>query len=169
MIAGNSLALGGGACHGVGVQQPTTNPPMPESKWSAGSLRIVSRTITVEEISAVLGIQPDDHFEHGGLDIACNPDTFRRERSVWILKSGLGSDRWLQEHAEALVRRLEGQREALGRLAESCDLELFLGFGSESGQGGCVLPARLLAEIGSLGLDVVLDLYPPDEAAQLDE
>lgn len=142
---------------------------MPESKWSAGSLRIVSRTITVDEISAVLGIQPDDHFEHGSLDIACNPDTFRRERSVWILKSGLSSDRWLQEHAEALVRRVEGHRDSLGRLAESCDLELFLGFSSESGQGGCLLPARLLTQIGSLGLDVVLDLYPPDDVVPLDE
>ncbi|MFC7219687.1 DUF4279 domain-containing protein [Streptomyces polyrhachis] len=151
------------------MQQPMTNPPMPDTKWSAGSLRIVSQTITVDEISAVLGIEPDDYFEHGSLEIACNPDTFRRKRSVWILKSGLDSDRWLQEHAEALVGRLGERRESLGRLAESCELELFLGFGSENGQGGCVLPARLLTEIGSLGLNVVLDLYPPDDIAQLDE
>jgi hypothetical protein len=49
-------------------------------------------------------------------------------------------------------------------LSVDCNLELCLGFGSENGQGGCVLAARLLAEVGALGLDLVLDLYPPESA-----
>ncbi|MFE3230459.1 hypothetical protein [Nocardia sp. NPDC059228] len=40
-------------------------------------------------------------------------------------------------------------------------MELFLGFGSQNGQGGGALPADLLADVAALGLDIVLDLYPP--------
>ncbi|MGW9453970.1 DUF4279 domain-containing protein [Streptomyces sp. NPDC055632] len=138
----------------------TTQPPMPDSKWSAGSLRITSRTITADEITAVIRLAPDDHHEHGHVAIPCT-DTFPRDFSVWTLKSGLGNDRWPDEHAAALVKRLEGREEALSRLAADCELELFLGFGSENGQGGCALPAQLLKEIGLLGLNIVLDLYPP--------
>ncbi|MCF3128827.1 hypothetical protein [Streptomyces olivochromogenes] len=44
-------------------------------------------------------------------------------------------------------------------------MELLLGFGSENGQGGCVLPTEPLTEVCALGLDIVLDLYPPESAA----
>ncbi|MFF3343122.1 hypothetical protein [Streptomyces flavidovirens] len=127
----------------------TTPRPMPDGKWSAGSLRITSRTISAAEISEALGIDPHDKFEQGGLAIPGNPE-----------RSGLGSDRWPEEHAAALIRLLEGRHEALGRLAVDCEVELLLGFGSENGQGGCVLPADL-REVGLLGIDVVLDLYRP--------
>ena len=148
-------------CHRWDVpDELTMQPPMPDSKWSAGSLRITSRTITADEITAVIGHDPDDHYQHGQLAVPCT-DTFRHEYSVWILKSGLGNDRWLDEHAAALVEFLRGREGALSRLAADCDLELLLGFSSENGQGGCVPPAQLLREIGLLGLDIVLDLYPP--------
>jgi uncharacterized protein DUF4279 len=134
---------------------------MPDAKWSAGSLRITSRTISAAEISEALGIDPHDKFEQGSLAIPCSPESFRRESNVWSRRSGLGSDRWPEEHAAALIRLLEGRHEALGRLEADCEVELLLGFGSENGQGGCVLPAALLREVGLLGIDVVLDLYPP--------
>jgi hypothetical protein len=119
---------------------------MPDEKWSAGSLRIESRTISADEISKVLGIEPHRTSQQG---------------NVWIRTSGLGNDHWPDEHVAALIRLLDGRHDALARLAADCEVELFLGFGSESGQGGCVLPAALLKEIGLLGIDVVLDLYPP--------
>ncbi|MFI1398636.1 DUF4279 domain-containing protein [Streptomyces sp. NPDC020681] len=158
----DSLVLWRVVCHGDRVpDELPTQPPMPDAKWSAGSLRITSRTISAEEISEALGLDPHDKFEQGSLAIPCNPDSFRRESSVWILTSGLGSDRWPDEHAAALIKLLEGRHEALARLAADCEVELLLGFGSENGQGGCVLPSDLLKEVGLLGIDVVLDLYPP--------
>jgi hypothetical protein len=77
----------------------------------------------------------------------------------------LGEDRWLDEHVAALVQRLEGKDGASRELAASCESELVLGFSSENGQGGCTIPSRLLAVVGQLGLDVVLDLYPPEGSA----
>lgn len=67
-----------------------------------------------------------------------NPSSARRETSVWIRRSGLGSDSQLEEHVAALVRLVNGCREKLTRLSVDDDLELCLGFGSENGQGGRV-------------------------------
>ncbi|MFD5929906.1 hypothetical protein [Streptomyces sp. NPDC060333] len=61
-------------------------------------------------------------------------------------------------------RRPHRLRKPTGRLSDDCDLVLFLGFGSENGQGGCVLPAALLADVAGLGRDMVLDLHPPETA-----
>ena len=135
--------------------------PSADAKWSAGSIRITSGTVRADEVSARLGIVPDELFEQGSLTSPRNPRSTRRQSSVWIRHSGLGNDSELEEHVAALVRLVSGRREELTRLSAECDLELYLGFGSESGQGACVLPAPLLAEVGGLGFAVVLDLYPP--------
>jgi hypothetical protein len=158
----NSLARDGVDCDRAGVPDDLMlQPPMPDTKWSAGSLRITSFTISAAEISARLGIVPDQELERGSLMSPRNPRSRRRESSVWLRRSGLGNDRWLNEHVAVLLGLVSGRREELVRLSADCHLEFFLGFGSADSQGGCVLPARLLAEIGALGVDVVLDLYPP--------
>ncbi|WP_037599865.1 DUF4279 domain-containing protein [Streptacidiphilus rugosus] len=137
----------------------------PVTKWSAGAIRITSRTVTAGEISCHLGITADQQFERDSLMSPRNPASARRETSVWIRRSGLPNDSDLADHVRVLVALVDGRREELASLSVDCDLELCLGFGSENGQGGCVLPARLLTEVGALGLDIVLDLYPPESAA----
>ncbi|MFJ8045452.1 DUF4279 domain-containing protein [Kitasatospora sp. NPDC096147] len=140
-------------------------PAEPVTKWSAGSIRITSATVTAAEISGRLGITADHQFERGSLMSPRNPASARRESSVWIRRSGLPDDSDLTDHVRVLVALVDGRRAELAGLSVDCDLELLLGFGSENGQGGCVLPARLLAEVGALGLDIVLDLYPPEATA----
>lgn len=144
------------------------SPPV-DSKWSSGAIRILSQTVSAIEVSARLGIEADRQFERGSLTIPRNPASARRESSVWLRKSGLGDDSDLADHVRALVAMLDGCREELARLSVDCELELFLGFASENGQGGCVLPAGLLAEVAALGLDILLDLYPPEAAAVASE
>ncbi|MET9854199.1 DUF4279 domain-containing protein [Streptomyces sp. NPDC006450] len=137
----------------------------PVTRWSAGSIRITSRVVGAGGISARLGIAPDEQFERGSPMSPRHPSGARRESSVWIRRSGLGDASELADHVRALVGLVDGCREELARLSADCCLELLLGFGSENGQGGCVLPAGLLAQVGALGLDIVLDLYPPESAA----
>ncbi|HEY1180333.1 MAG TPA: DUF4279 domain-containing protein [Phytomonospora sp.] len=139
----------------------TVDPFEPSTKWSAGAIRIASRTVNADEISERLGLVPDEQYERGSLTNPRNPSSPRYDSNLWIRKSGLGSDADLVEHVVALVRLAGGRRDQLRLLSADCDFELFLGF-SGDGQGGCVLPARLLAEIGALGFDAVLDLYPPE-------
>ncbi|UWE07694.1 DUF4279 domain-containing protein [Actinacidiphila bryophytorum] len=142
----------------------TMQPRTADIKWSKGSIRIMSQAVSAREISARLGLAADAEFEQGSLMSPRNPASARRESSVWVLRSGLPDDRDLAEHVRALVGLVDGCREALAGLSDTCDLELSLGFGSENGQGGCVLPAGLLADVAGLGLDLVLDLYPPETA-----
>ncbi|MFJ7258128.1 DUF4279 domain-containing protein [Streptomyces sp. NPDC098085] len=151
--------------------EPIELSPMPSSKWSAGSLRITSWTICASEISVRLGIIPDHEYERGSLSSPRNPLSRRRETAVWILQSGLDNDRRPEEHVAELLLRLAGKHEALASLAAYCKLELFLGFGSETGQGGCALPSALLRKTGDLGLDIALDLYPQaaDDYATADD
>ncbi|MEV4125744.1 DUF4279 domain-containing protein [Nocardia sp. NPDC049707] len=136
--------------------------PQPEDrKWSAGSVRLASQTVTASEISARLGIVADKQFEQGSLMSPRNSASARRKNSLWLRHSGLPNDSDLADHVRALVDLLDECREGLASLSGDCEMELFLGFGSDHGQGGCALPADLLADVAALGLDIVLDLYPP--------
>ncbi|MFE5211900.1 DUF4279 domain-containing protein [Streptomyces sp. NPDC056600] len=141
-----------------------TQPAALVTKWSAGSIRITSRRLTADEISGRLRIAADQQFERDSPMSPRNPTGARRETSVWLKRSGLPDDTDLADHVRALVALVDGRREELATLSTDCDLELRLGFGSENGQGGCVLPAGLLSEVGALGWDIVLDLYPPEPA-----
>ncbi|MFG2949828.1 DUF4279 domain-containing protein [Streptomyces adustus] len=118
-------------------------PAAPVTKWSAGSIRITSRTVTVGEISGRLGSPADQQFERDSLMSPRNPTSVRRETSVWLRRSGLPDDSDLTDRVRVLVALVDGHREELASLSADCDLELRLGFGSENGQGGCVLPVDL--------------------------
>ncbi|MFB7720159.1 DUF4279 domain-containing protein [Nocardia sp. NPDC056100] len=133
-----------------------------DRKWSAGSIVLKSRTVSASEISARLGITADRQFERGTLMNPRNPaNSRRRQNSVWVLTSGLANNSDLADHVRALLGLVDGCRDELAQLAADCELTLSLGFGSENGQGGCLLPADLLADIAALRLDILLDLYPP--------
>ncbi|MFF5343930.1 hypothetical protein ACFY4H_24955 [Streptomyces althioticus] len=136
-------------------EKPRT-PSAPAAKWSAGAIRITSRTAAAG-ISRRLGLAADEHYSH--------TDSGLRPTTVWIRRSGLPDDSDLADHVRVPAALPAPRREELAGLSADCGLELVLGFGSENGQGGCVLPGPLLAEVGALGLDLVLDLYPPDTTA----
>ncbi|MFJ5924743.1 DUF4279 domain-containing protein [Kitasatospora sp. NPDC092948] len=127
----------------------------------------MSQTLRASEISVRLGITPDREYEQGSLTNPRNPRSRRREAAIWILRSGLENDRWPEEHVAVLLRHLAGKRDELASLAADCTMELYLGYGSKNGQGGCAFPAALLREVADFGLDIELDLHPqaPDNYA----
>jgi hypothetical protein len=141
--------------------------PMETGKWSKGTLRIISNIHSVKQITAVLGLEPDKGFDKGMLANPRNIKSQRRDASVWLLESGLGSDRPPEEHIVALLDKIASVRDSVRLLAGSDTIELLLGYGSEAGQGGCVIESKLLKELADLGLDLVLDLYPPTVADAL--
>ncbi len=68
----------------------------------------------------------------------------------------------MQNHLEALLQHLEPRRAALEQLRGQARICLFCGFSSGNGQGGFTLTPEVLRRISALGLELVLDLYPPD-------
>jgi uncharacterized protein DUF4279 len=85
-----------------------------------------------------------------------------RDFSVWLLESGLGDDKPLNEHLAALLPFIESHSEEIRTLSRDCTVDLVCAFSSGNGQGGFVLEHDVLRKIGEAGLDIVLDLYPPE-------
>lgn len=134
---------------------------LPSENWTAVSLRISSRDLTCAEITEALRLKPTECFEKGTPASPRNPNSYRREAAIWLLASGLGDDRDATEHFEALLQQIEPRRAELESLRSSCTVEFFVGFSSDNGQGGFVLPAELCSRIGKLPIALSLDLYPP--------
>lgn len=120
--------------------------------WSSASLRIVSESYSIEQVSRLMGAPPSQEKviarDHG------------RATSVWVLDSGLAPDVPLESKIRRLVEILEDHSEAIALLSQDSDIDLFCGFSSPTGQGGLVLRHQLLRQLAGLQVDVTLDLYP---------
>jgi len=68
-----------------------------------------------------------------------------------------------------LVELLEAKRTQVSAVAPECEFDVRLGFSSTSGQGGFALTGAELGLLGSLGVQLNIDLYPPDEDEGDDE
>lgn len=116
--------------------------------WTRASLRLSSRVANAEDVTKALGVEPSEvRDRHTG-------------EYVWVLDSGLPASTAADEHVESILERLRPNLRALNGFPGGADI--FLGFASENGQGGMVLHAALLGELAQYGIDLVLDLYPPE-------
>jgi hypothetical protein len=140
-----------------------------DDKWWRATLSIFSVTLTPQEISERLGLQPTRTHKQG------QPRGFRRKDgstspsvvwkdSAWLLTSPLKPDRNLMEHVRWLLEKIEPKADIIKALSSDCTgIRFFCGFSSGNGQGGFVLEADTLSRISRLGLNIVLDLYPPSD------
>lgn len=130
-------------------------------KWWRACFRVSSDRLSTSEITACLGVEPSSAQDKGAR-VADRPDAYVLPVAVWRLDSGRASDDPLDLHLSSLLEMLELRADAVRSLRDSgCTVEFFTGFGSENGQGGVMLDARILGRIASLGIDLSLDLYPP--------
>ena len=134
-----------------------------DKKWSSASLRISSEIITIKEICEILNTNASNSFAKGTLLDTRNPNSLLRPENLWILNSNLNDSLPLEKHIEELTNFLEQKSENLKKLIGKCEFEVFCGFSSTSGQGGVLLSANLLKRITVFPIDIVLDLYPPEE------
>ena len=131
-------------------------------KWARCSLRISSAQKICKSISDVLGAAPSSAVDLGTPISKYDPSSGLRTNSTWILESGLGTTEPLEKHIERIFQFVESHSSGLRQLATDCSMEIFCGFSSGNGQGGFVVPSDLLRGFGESGLDLVLDLYPPE-------
>ncbi|SRR5579883_559086 len=130
-------------------------------KWARGSIRIISESMTAQEISDAVGLQPTRMVEKGTQAQTRSGKGAIWTASTWLLDSGLPSTAPGEEHVETLVRILESREETIGQLAARCRIELFIGYSSDNGQGSLVFDHGILRRLAQLPVDIVLDLYPP--------
>jgi hypothetical protein len=131
-----------------------------DSRWSTASLVISGDSFEPDEISRELGLNPTTCGRKGEIRNASRV-TKPRRNSIWILKCALDDHFPLQDHLRRLLDQLESKRETIGEISKRYKTELWCGYSSESGQGGCTFDAALIARVASMGVPLILDLYPP--------
>lgn len=120
--------------------------------WAQASLRIASEEMTADAITELLGMKPTTKRLSEG----------EPSFTVWALDSGLDPSAPLEDHLYFLAERLADHHDGLAEVVSRANVEIWLSYSRGNGAPGAVFGHQLLAEIGSLGIDLVLDPYPSD-------
>jgi hypothetical protein len=140
-----------------------------DAKWNKVSLGIYGEPLEPERITELLGLTPTRWGRKGEIRISPRAKVPPRKNSFWLLSSPLADSEPLDAHLSWLMDKLEPKRQALEELAKEYKVQFVCGFSSENGQGGCTFDPRLLNRLSSLGLPLVLDLYPPGPIPDQDQ
>ena len=131
-----------------------------DEKRASASLRISSRVRSASEITGLMGIPPSRVYEKGDLVSVKSPQPTYRQDTMWILASGLRESDSLDDHVASICRLIKEHRSEFDQLRSDCDVDVFCGFFSDSGQAGFGLSSETLEEIGKLQVDLIFDVYP---------
>jgi hypothetical protein len=124
-------------------------------------LNIVGKNLNPDEITKMLGIQPDDSFQQG--------ESFgknkRTKQGCWTLE-GCPEGAPFGVQLENLITRIEPVRDKLKKIIESKDVEqAYLTIGvqppDEVWIAGYCFDAELINKFTSLGIDIALSLHMP--------
>jgi hypothetical protein len=131
-----------------------------DGKWYRVSLRLMGDGLPIDEIDGLLGLAATKKNKKGA---SLKIGKAKCLTNVWVLSSGHNSDVPFEKQIADLLDLIEPKRDALKRIIEMADVEgeLFLGYGSDNGQGGALISADVLRRIADCGLSLDLDLYPP--------
>ena len=136
-----------------------------EDRWHRLSFRIFGDNLPEpQEIEERL--QLSTYFEgRKGQHIRNNPRYAKHSTSFWGWRFTTDRTVGFEEQISQVLAVLEPKATELKKLLAlpGIEAELFLGYGSESGQGGAYFPASLITRVGALGLAMHIDLYPPGE------
>lgn len=145
-------------------------------RGNRASFSVYSDTTTTVEISALLGIEPDHWGDKGDLTPAGRAgrnfaqERLTYQRTYWsITESSDNQDSDDQtgfSALRALVVRLESRAHALGELRQGGETVLWWSGDSDSMQGGFVLEADLLRDLGRLGCSVYGTAYLSEVEAE---
>ena len=130
-----------------------------DSSWATAALRIHSSTLDARKIAEVLQTEPTSFAVMGERLSPNNPRSAVCASHLWVLDSNLKSAQ-LEEHIRHLAEFVEQHLPALKAISQSCEIDVFCGFSSESGQGTITIDANLIQRLSILPLDLVFDLYP---------
>ena len=132
-------------------------------RWQETSLRRSGDALPVDDVGAILGLAPE-YVGRTGDHIKGNPRYTKHQTNIWTHRFTTETTVPFETQLAKAVTRLEVARDALAQLLRPKGVagELCIGFGSGNGQGGFALSSDLLSRIGALGLEIWLDLYPPD-------
>jgi hypothetical protein len=132
-----------------------------DEKWSSAAFCAYSDTMSPEQMEATFGVAPTRSHQIGEPRSKSGRSGVH-DRHYYSIQSSAVESAALDVHIEEILSLLEPRENHLKQLRHKASLCILCGFSSGSGQGGFSLSPALLSRLAHLGLEVVLDLYPPD-------
>jgi len=134
-----------------------------DQKWHKVSLRIVGDQIPIDEIAAMLDIQPS-YIGRIGEHINNNPKHAKHEINLFVWRYTTDTAIPFEDQISDLLEKLELKKQVMESILSipNTYCELFLGFGSGNGQGGAYLSPQVLTRLSVMGMAISLDFYPSD-------
>ena len=132
-----------------------------DAKWYSASFTVVSTQLTPEEIERRLERAPTRLHHLGDPVSPRNRSGAVHKHHYYGLHSGRQNTEEMEVHLNTLLDFLENKAEAVTALSSEATLYFWCGFSSGNGQGGFSISPGLLKRLARLGVEVVLDLYPP--------
>lgn len=128
------------------------------------SFQISGEELEPGSVSEILGLVPSHEIRKGEPRVVRGRVAGQAKGGVWSLESGAGERTNLEEHLEWILFVLRDRGPALARLRSmGFVVEIFVGVFDVDAGSEVLLDSRRLLELGRLGIDVRLDLYPaPD-------
>ena len=131
-----------------------------DQKWARAAFCAFSDTLAPSDIEKLIGLTPTRTYKIG--DPVSSRSSTTRKGHYYSIQSCCSEYEEMEKHIEEIVSLLEPKKDAIHLLSSKAKVRLFCGFSSGNGQGGFVLAPKLLTRLSELGLELVLDLYPPD-------
>lgn len=132
-------------------------------KWFEVSLRVSGDPLDFSRVTSLIGFEPTricrkGEHRNGNVRYA------KYKEDAWIWRVTEDSSEPFESQLRKAVAKLQNIGAEINSLASKSGGEayFFLGFSSGNGQGAADLPADFLLKVGELGIDISLDLYPPD-------
>ncbi len=133
---------------------------MPTIPKSEVSLRISGDELNPEEITRLLGCEPDKGWAKGDEVTTPNPKRPRIAKfGLWSLYSGVREPADLDYHVFNLLDRLTPDLEVWTNLASRFEIELFSSLFMNHANEGHQVSARALRALGERGIELGLDVY----------
>ena len=139
-----------------------------DERWYVVSLRLSGDGLDPDLATEVIGLQPA-YAGRTGEHYNGNSRYARHRTNVWTHRVTDDDSVPFDEQIPPLLSHLEALPEAVEFVHQpGVDSDLFLGFAAGVGIGRTAsFPADLLARIGALGLELTMDLYPPQRSLAL--
>jgi len=136
-----------------------------DGKWYRVSLRLMGDGLPIDEIEELLGLVPTEKNTEGSRHEVTGE---KRRTNVWVWSPPHDSNVPFEQQIGDLLEIVEPKKEILKAIIQrpGVEGELFLGYGSDNGQGGAYIAAEALQRIADCGLSLSLDLYPPPEDSE---
>jgi hypothetical protein len=128
------------------------------------SFQVSGEELEPSSVSEILGLARSHEIRMGEPRVVRGRIAGQARRGVWSLDSDAGERTTLEEHLDWILLVLQDRGPALSKLRSlGFVVEVFVGVFDVDAGSEVLLDSRRLLELGRLGIDLRLDLYPaPD-------